>query len=65
MALNPEPVGIVECAAGNPAHAGSPFGGPGDGGPAARAEFHAQPAIAFVGPVLVPAVRRSSRPAPV
>lgn len=53
MPLNLEPVGIIEGSSGNPAHARPPFDGPHDGGSAARTEFHSEPAIAFVGTMLV------------
>jgi hypothetical protein len=53
MALNLEPVGIVEGAARYPAHPRPPFDGPHDGGSAARTEFHTEPAVAFIGTMLV------------
>src|SRR6266446_1429349 len=53
MPPNIEPVGIVEGASGNPAHARPSFNGPHDGGAAPRTEVHSEPAIAFVGTMLV------------
>lgn len=53
MPLNLEPVGIVEGASRYPPHARPSFSGPHDGGSAPRTEFHSEPAIAFVGTMLV------------
>lgn len=53
MPLNPEPTGIVEGTSRYPPHTRPSFSGPHDGGSASRTEFHAEPAVAFVGTMLV------------